>query len=330
MSVLGVVAPVYLAVAIGYLAVRRGVVPAAALPVLGGFVVNVALPGLLFGALATRPITDVVRPDYLAAYAVGSLVAMAAGHALTVRLAARGDDPADVRARAAYYALASGTSNSGYVGLPILMVVMPTHAPAVFGMNVLVENLLTIPLGLALAERAAGAHVSRGDLARRTAATLARSPMVLAIVAGATVSLLGLPVPDVVQRTVTMFGQATTAPALFIIGGYLVGRSLRGRTRSVAPLLLGKLLVHPVAVGVLVFAFGAALPALGLAPLDPAFRTAAILSASMPTISIMSVLAARHGQEAPVSAASFAATLVAAVSLTVVLVVLRAVPGSGL
>lgn len=348
MSVLAVVAPVYVAVAVGYLAVRAGVVPAAALPVLGGFVVNIALPGLLFGALATRDVTEVARPVYLVAYAGGSLVAMVAGYALTMRLG-RGvtgtggtsdsdgigsgsdvDAGRDLRTRAAYVALASGTSNSGYVGLPILMVVMPAQAPIVFGMNVLVENLLTIPLGMALAERAAGTHVGRVDLVKRTAGTLARSPMINAIVAGVAVSALGVPVPDVVQRTATMFGQATTAPALFIIGGYLVGRSLRGRARTVAPLLLGKLVVHPLAVGALVVALGAAAPTLGMAPLDPTLRSAAVFSAAAPTISIIAVLAARHGQEETISAASFAVTLGAALTLTGVLFALREIPGTGL
>lgn len=321
LAVLGVIAPIYLAVGIGFLAVRFGVVSGAALGALSSFVVTIALPALLFGAIARRPLSQVIQPAYLLAYAGGSLVAMAVGW-WTVRWVMRGSSergagpPREARMRAAYTGLGSGMSNSGFVGYPVLQLAMPAQAPVVFGMNVIVENILMLPLGLTLAERAAGGHTSPGQLARETVRRLVRQPMVIAIVAGVCFSALGLTMPAVLDRTVTLFAQATAAPALFIIGGMLVGQSLGGQFGRVAPLLVGKLIAHPVAVGLLTYAAVRYGPAIGLPALEPALAAGAVISAAAPTISILPLLAARHGQGEAMSAASFACTLGALVTLS--------------
>lgn len=324
-GVLGVIAPIYVAVAVGYVAVRTGFLGRAALPVLGEFVVKIALPALLFGALATRHIADVLAPTYLLTYAIGSVAAMAVGFYASRAVSRRAGLPSRVvRLRSAYTAMGAGTSNSGYVGFPVLQGAMPQVAPTVFGMNVLVENLLTIPLGMALAERAAGGHASVGALVRGTAWRLVKTPMILAIAAGVATSLLGLGVPAVAERTVTMFANATTALALFTIGGTLVGQQARGRLAALSPLVVGKLLVHPALVAALAYGVTAAAPHLGLPTLDPTLRAAAIVSAAAPTISIFPILAARHGEADTMSAAAFLCTLCSVVSLTAVLLLVQA------
>lgn len=324
LEVLGVVAPVYLAVAVGYLAVRSGLFPASGVPMLGAYVVRIGLPALLFGVLVRGQLTEVLHPTYLLAYGLGSLLALGVGYVLTVR-GLRGvpglpGDPQVARVRAAYLGLGSGMANSGYVGYPVLHSAMPQVAGPAFGMNVLVENLLMIPLGLALAERADGGHLDRRALVRQIVGHLSRQPMILAILAGVIVSLIGVRLPEPVDATLALFAQATTGTALFVIGGLLVGQRLGGRVREISPLLVGKLLVHPLAVGGLAYGAITLTPRLGLPPLDTGMAAAALVSACAPTISILPVLAARHGQEEVVSAASFATTLFSLLTLSGALV----------
>lgn len=323
-GILPVIVPIYIAVGIGFITVRTGLIPRAALAPLGDFVVKLALPATLFGTLASRHVADLVDVAYLLAYACGSLIATAFGYLAMRALARRrGLDGRGTRVRSAYAGLGSGTSNSGYVGFPVLQGSMPQVAAPAFGMNVLVENLLMIPLGLALAERAAGSEVRPAAILRSSALRVARNPMVIAILAGALVALLGLPLPEVVRRVVAMFAAATTAPALFIIGGTLVGQSLRGQAAWLTPILAGKLLVHPLAVAAIAFALTAAAPLVGLAPMTPELRAAAIVSAAVPTMSIFPILAARHGEEGVMSQASFACTAASLVTMTAALLLVH-------
>jgi predicted permease len=73
------------------------------------------------------------------------------------------------------------------------------------------------------------------------------SPIILAIVP-VRVSLLGIHVSEPLARTINMLAMASTAVALFVIGGSLVGLQVRSVFRDALVVALGKLLLHPLAV----------------------------------------------------------------------------------
>jgi hypothetical protein len=74
-SVLAITGPIYLVIAVGYLATRAGLFARADMRVFGKYVVYLALPPLLFHALSQRSVGEVLNPVFVAAYAGGSLLA---------------------------------------------------------------------------------------------------------------------------------------------------------------------------------------------------------------------------------------------------------------
>jgi predicted permease len=183
----------------------------------------------------------------------------------------------------------------------------------------LVENLLVIPVALALVDSAA--NPGGGRLGRTVVTTLksvARNPMILAIAAGLLVSASGMQLPQVLDKFVAMTANATSPVALFVIGGSLVGLKLSGIRSDIALIVLGKLVLHPLCVLGLVLLFPPANPLLG---------TAAVLIAAMPMMSIYPVLAQRHGHERLCSAALLAATVTSFFTIGTCLALL---PGSWL
>jgi predicted permease len=171
----------------------------------------------------------------------------------------------------------------------------------------LVENLLVMPLGLALADAGrGGARQSLRGLVWNTLRTVSRNPMMLAIAAGLLVSALGWQLPLALDKTVSMLASASSPIALFVIGGSLVGLQLQGIRSDLALIVLGKLLLHPVCVLALLLLFP---------PADPLLRTAALLFAAAPMMSIYPMLAQRQGQERLCSAALLAATVASFFSL---------------
>ena len=88
------------------------------------------------------------------------------------------------------------------------------------------------------------------------------------------------------------------------------------------PCLIGKLILHPLAV----FVSLAVLPRLGMPPLDPDLRMAAIVMAAMPMLSIYPILAQIYGQEDFSAAALLIATAASFFTLSGLLWVLRVVP----
>ena len=315
LDILAITGPIYLCIAAGYASVRWGLFSKADMKVFGKFVIDIALPALLFSALASRPLAEVFRPAYLLAYTVGSMAVLLGAVFWSRRVQGKG------LTESAYVAMGMTCANSGYVGYPVMLLVFGPLAGVILALNLVVENLLKLPLLFTLADAGAheGARPSLGLAVWQTVQRLARNPMIMAIVAGFLVSLLGWQLPSVVSRTVNLFASASGGLALFIIGGNLVGLQIKGMRSQVAGIALGKLVLHPLALWLAVMF----LPLLGLPALEGDLRTAAVLSAAMPMLGIYSLLAGRHGFEGFSAAALLATTAGSFVSLSAILWLMR-------
>jgi predicted permease len=319
LDILAITGPIYLCIAAGFASVRWNLFSKADMRVIGRFVLQFAIPALLFNALASRPLGEVIHWGYLVAFAGGSLVLML-GALFFARMVQR-----KPLSESAYVAMGMSCANSGYVGYPVMLLTFGPLAGVILALNLLVENLLKLPLLFTVSD-AGGDGESRPDLwraLRQTFARLVRNPMILAIFAGFLVAALGLQLPSVVQRTVNLFASASSALALFIIGGTLVGLQVRGLRRQVSMIAVGKLLLHPLAVFVAVLL----LPLLGLPVLEGDLRAAAVLSAAMPMLGIYSLLAQRHGYEGFTAAALLVTTAASFFTLSGILWLMRHTAG---
>ncbi len=305
LSILTVTAPIYLIMLGGYVAVRCGLFAAADMRVMGRLVIYFCLPALLFRTLAQQALADIVNGAYIAAYAAGSLVTLGA---LTwfARRALRRPLPL-----AALFGLGAASSNSGFVGYPIAMQLLGAPAGVALALTMLVENLLVIPLALVIADSRKG---TVGKVLQDSARSLVRNPLVLAIVAGFAFAMLGWRLPDPVARTLQIVATGSTPLALFVVGGSLVGLQLSAQRQDIARVVAAKLLLHPLAV----FGILALLP-----PLDADLRTAAVLFAAMPMLSIYPVLAQRYGQERFCAAVLLATTTTSFATITALLWAMR-------
>lgn len=304
LSVLAITGPIYLAVALGYASTRAGWFERADMRVLGRFVIQIALPALLFNALAQRSVSEVLNPVFIAAYALGSLAANLAGVLWARRLAGK------PMSEAAVVGMGMSCPNSGFIGFPLVAQVFgPTNAAIALALAMVVENFLLLPFSLALAD--SGEAGGRGAALRQALRGLLRNPMIWGIAAGFLFSLTGWQLPEVAARTVTMFAVSCAALALFVIGGSLSGLRLQGLQRDVA----GKLLLHPLCVLVAV---------LLLPPMAREMQVIAVLMAAVPMLGVYPILAQKHGHEGLAAAAQLGATVVSFFTLTVAVAVIGA------
>lgn len=316
-DVLAITGPIFLAGLLGFIATRVGLFAKADMRVLGKFVVNIALPALIFSALSQRPLGDVLDGGYLLAYLAGSLTLLGAGYAWGRRVAKL--DPAG----GSVVAMGMSCANTGFIGYPILLLALPSVAGVVLALNMVVENLVLIPLVLMLAERGRGGRGRWYIVAGTSLARFAANPLLIAIAGGLVVSTLGWRLPAPVVRTVDLFASSCSALSLFVIGGTLVALPMRGLGRQVVPIAVGKLILHPLAVGFAVFA----LPALGLPALEPSMRVAAVLSAAVPMMGIYTIFAQTWGHENVGAAAMLVATVASFFTLSGLLWVFANHPG---
>ena len=308
-EIFSITAPIYLALIIGFVCTRAGLFTKPDLRALGKFVVNVALPAMIGNAIASRPLREIFNPSYLLAYGGASLAVMGLGLWWFRRRAV----PAG--ANRAIYAMGMCCSNSGYVGYPILLLALPAVAGVALALSMVVENVVMIPLLLTMAEREAGTLGSGKRVPLQVLRRLLSNPLILGLLGGLLVSLSGWVLPAALARTVTLFSVASGGLSLFVIGGALVGLPMAGLARQVLPIAGGKLLLHPLAV----LLTTGLLQTLGLAPLEPSLRLAAVLLAAMPMMGVYPLLAQKYGQEALASAALLLTTVCSFATLNVLL-----------
>jgi predicted permease len=318
LDVLAITVPIYLVMAVGYLATRAGLFARADMRVFGKYVINLALPALLFNALSQRSVAEVLNPVFVAAYAGGSLLAMAAGLIWARRVAGK------PLSAAAIVGMGMSCPNSGFIGFPLVMQVFGASTAGIgLALAMVVENFLLLPLALALADSdlgEAGTSGTRGErlraALRQSARGIVRNPMIHGIALGFLFSLFGWRLPEPVAKAVNLFAMSTAAISLMVIGGSLVGIAARGMARDVGAIAAGKLLLHPLAVLLMVVL---------LPPMERELQTAVVIMAAVPMLGIYPILAQKHGHDSMAAAAQLGTTVLSFFTLTSLLWLLQQV-----
>jgi len=195
LNILAIIAPIYILILIGFATTRAGLFAKADMRVFGKFVINLALPALLLRALSQRQVGEILNVSYLLAYCIGSWAVIGLGYAWCRRVSRLNP------ATSAFYAMGMSCANSGFIGYPILLLTLAPVAGVSLALNMVVENLLVIPFLLFMAERKPGS-AGRWQTLGKALARLICNPLILGLLAGLTVSVLGLTLPAPVTRTV--------------------------------------------------------------------------------------------------------------------------------
>ncbi|MAN14299.1 MAG: malate transporter [Dinoroseobacter sp.] len=294
--------PFFGLIALGFQAGRTGFFTPEATAYLTKFVFYFALSAMLFNFSANLSISEIFNWWFVAAYLWGSGVVylLATMVAMIRRIGI---------AEAAVEAQCAVIGNTGFLGVPMLVVLMGEAAAGPVLMVLAVDlvvfsSLITILI--------TGSRDGRMSLAifRTVGLGLIRNPMIVAISLGLAFSGLSIPIPDVANEFLTILGAAATPGALFAIGASLAGKSAE-RMSVAGWLSFCKLVLHPAAV---------AFAALILFPV-PAFDAGVMIAAaSLPVAGNVYILAQHYGV-APqrVSASILISTMVSILSVSLVI-----------
>jgi predicted permease len=304
LDILAVTFPIFLIIAIGYIAVYRNIIPQTVARGMGAFVINFALPCLLLRTVIAHDINKVFNTNYLLAYGSGSLIVFALGYFFARLIAKKSQQ------NAALQGMGMSMSNSGFIGYPIVLQLLGPTAGIALALCFMIENLVITPLTLILGDSAQTEGANRWQILRKTFTRLARNPIIVAIVIGLAISLSGITLPDPIFSVVDMLASASGPVALFVIGGGLVGLKLHGLRFDMARVVLGKLVLHPLIIFLL----------LGLVPdLDPLMKIAAVSFACAPMFSVYPIYGQRYGHENMGAVSLMAATSLSFITISTAL-----------
>ena len=288
-NILLVTFPFFALVLAGYIALYRGWLSVAAVPGLNGFVLYFAVPCMLYRFGASTPVADMLSPVIIGVYAASALMMVALTIVITKRGAIGWND-------ASLGALVAAFPNTGFMGVPLLAMLLGAASAGPAIATILVDMLLTTSLCVALS-RLDGAGIDGAKRAAKQAlGRVMGNPMPWAILMGAFASGFEIKLWGPIDQTVALLADAASPVALFTIGAVLA----RSQMQSAHPMPLShympaavlKLIVHPLLV-----LGGGLLAQLAGLPLDPFALTCIVLVAALPSASNVSLLAERFGAD---------------------------------
>ena len=302
---LTVTLPVFGLILSGYCAARFSILGEHSSEALNAFVYYFALPALLFVFVARAPVDRIFYAPFLAAWGGGLLLTFLLG-ALVARFLYR-DRLSDLVMRSAN----GFFSNTGYMGIPLVITAFGEDAALPAIMATVVLTLLGMTLMIAVIEVDLNPRESRLHVARDVAAALLKNPIVIPVLAGVLVPLLGLPLPVSLEKFCDLLGSSAGPCALFALGMFVAGQSIRVGLGDAMVIVLFKLVIHPAITFVLVY---------WVFTMDPLWAKVTVVESALPLGASCFVIARRFGVlVGTTSSATVLSTALSVLTLTLLL-----------
>lgn len=289
MNVVLSILPIFAVIAIGLVGARLGFFPPEFIKAGNRLAFYLAIPALLFKALATAPFAASFQP----AAALVCLAALAVTWLAAVGVSGLLHRP-DQSATRATWIQGSIHGNQGFLGLAVVFYGLGPEGLAAAGLIAAViivgQNLLSV-ITLSRWGHGRGGH--------SVIRTMALNPVILSTLAGLAWSLAGWGLPQALERTLGILAGLGLPLALLIVGATLSQTPITGAHLARLGLLaLAKLLIMPV-LGL------ALLLLLGVPPLPAAV---ALILLSSPSATICVIMANEMGGDPRLASAAISLT----------------------
>lgn len=310
-EVILLIAPVFGLIGLGFLAAKGRMLDDGAARTLAMFGYKVAMPALLFRAMAHLGEVPVSPLWLVLTYATGMAAVWTLATAATRVLLRRPAVDAPALAMGACF------SNGVMLGFPVILLALGPEAATPMAFIATCDTILlwvTGALHMSFVSREPGAGRARLAALGRVLLDVAMNPLIISLAAGLAWNASGLALPGVAARLVDMLAAAAIPVSLFALGMSLAAYRLRGQAPSVAMLCGLKLVFYPA------LAFWLATEVFQLPRL---WTGALVIYAAMPVGANAFIFAAHYDRAVgSISAAVAVSTILSVATITVVLAVL--------
>ncbi len=303
MQTLITIAPIFIILALGWVAAKTGFLPEEVQSHLNRLVYYFAIPAFLFRAISSAPLAQGFNVTVLMITLGSALSFYLTGWLLckTARVSP---------AKAGVIVQTSCHGNLGYIGLPIAFYFLGdiglAQAGIISGFLMILQNIMSVTVLQSFS--GAGAGKKSPILVK-----LLQNPVIVASMLGILASGLQIPIPDVINRTLSMLGHLAPPAALLLIGASLSFRTIWDHKTAIITATMAKLVFLP-ALGLCLFTL------LGIASTD--YLPAMILLGT-PTATVAYVLSRQMNADSGLAVAAISAsTLLSALSLSLWLTIL--------
>jgi predicted permease len=314
LAVLSLVTPVFGLIGLGLVAARVRLLDGTAARVLSEFAFKVAMPALLFRAMAGITVPEASPFRLMGAYLTGVLTIWILASIVTVALLRRATTDASA------IAMASCFGNGVMLGIPLILGAFGEAAATPVAFIVSAETMLLWLIGTLHMEVSARSWAGFSPVVIGGALRdVLINPIVLSIMVGLAWAASGLHLPAVVDKLIAIVAQSAIPVALFSLGMSLATFRVRGQVGTIGTICGLKLGLYPVLAFVLAhYVF----------ELPLVWASTLTLFTSMPVGANAFVFASRYEKAVnSISAAVAISTVIAVFSVSAVLGLLQLLGG---
>jgi hypothetical protein len=241
LNIFNIVAPVFLVIAAGYLAVRHRLFPEDMVDGLMKFAIQFAVPCLLFRATSTMDLGAAYDWRLMSAFYIGSSISFTVATLVAWKRFGRTPGEAVAVGFSALF------SNLVLLGLPISERAWGTgtDAMATAYAIVSVHAPFCYLLGITSMELLRADRRSLPETAKVVARAMFRNSLMIGIGLGFLVNLSGLALPGALISSVDIVASAALPAALFGLGGTLTRYSLKASLGEAGSISAVSLILHP-------------------------------------------------------------------------------------
>lgn len=294
--------PFFALIALGYGAAKTAIFSKDATVHLTKFVFYFALSAMLFKFSSNLSLREILEWDFMAAYLIGSMVL----YVMTLLIAKLRGTSFDI---SVIEAQCSVIGNMGWMGLAMIPILLGKQAISYVIMVLIIDLIVFGPLVTILLV----AH-REGQIRLKVFQTigmgLIKNPLVLSISTGLLWAAFEIPVPELLNRFMTILGGASTPGALFAIGASMAFAA-KGQISIPVYLSANKLIMHPLLVGI---------ASLLVFQIDPFASAVMIACAAMPVAGNVYMIATHYGLPSErISIAILISTTVSIVTISLII-----------
>jgi predicted permease len=305
--VIAIVAPIFGVVICGYIAGRVRLLDKAAIRGISIYVFNLAIPLLLFYAMAKIDLPEVLPWSYLLGYYGCALGFFALAFTLSGRVF--GYRPRE----AGIFAFGSSYGSFIPLGIPLVLTIFGERATLPLFMLVATQALVMFPV-MTLVQVSGAAHRDQDSRLWSFTRGVIANQYLAGIALGTLVNLMDVSLPVVLVGVLELFAQSATPCALFALGAALSQYRVAGSLGASVAICVMKTVVFPAGVW-LVLRF--------VLELDPLWLSVAVVLAALPVGINTYLFAERYSTAVPLAAAStVVSTAVSMITISLVLLLL--------
>lgn len=307
MVIFEVIFPVFAIALVGYLVAYKRIFGIRDIEGISRYVFIIALPVMLFNSIAHIELPETIEWSFLLSYYLVAISMFIIGMWLSRHWFHYAQQEQSV------FGMGTSYSNLILVGLPLVSTGLGDEALLPIFMLVAFHSPIIFFLVTLFAENGGGTGAKPLAIARQTAVSLVKNPIIIGIVLGLLTNLFALPIPAPIETVLEIISRSVLPCALFVLGASLSAYKLAGHFKEAWTIVILKLILQPLLVWLLAFV---------IFNVDPLWGAVAVMMAAMPVgVNVYMIAQKYQVCLSPISSAIFISTTAAIFTQSILLAV---------